>query len=84
MKGEKRTWQDKARLGLLPARVVSAVKKAEIMRLLQENDRLKDQLHTANTKIKELRQEARDWEKAADGLARMIEEMKEKEGAGNV
>ena len=29
-------------------------------------------------------QKARDWEKAADGLARMIEEMKEKEGAGNV
>lgn len=51
---------------------------------MQENDSLKDRLHTANTKIKELRQKTRDWEKAADGLARMIEEMKEKEGAGNV
>jgi hypothetical protein len=45
---------------------------------------LKEQLHTANTKIKEFRQKARDWEKEADGLARMIEEMKEKEGEGNV
>lgn len=70
----------------VPPEIMNAApqRKAEIMRLLQEKDRLKDQLHTANTKIKELRQEARDWEKAADGLARMIEEMKEKEGAGNV
>ena len=58
--------------------------KAEIMRLLQENDSLKDQLHKADGKIKELRKEARDWERAADGLARWIEEIKEKEGAGNV
>ncbi len=63
---------------------VAPQQKAEIMRLLQENDSLKDQLHKAGGKIKELRQKARDWERAADGLARWIEEIKEKEGTGNV
>ena len=58
--------------------------KTDIMRLLKENDSLKDQLHKEDGKIKELRKEARDWERAADGLARWIEEIKEKEGAGNV
>lgn len=52
--------------------------KTEIIRLLQENDSLKDQLHTANRKIMELWKKAGDWQQAADGLARMIEEMKEK------
>ena len=55
-----------------------------IARLAEENDSLKDQLHKEDGKIKELRQKARDWERAADGLARWIEEIKEKEGAGNV
>ena len=70
----------------VPPEIMNAApqQKAEIMRLLQENDSLKDQLHKADGKIKELRKEARDWERAADGLARWIEEIKEKEGAGNV
>ena len=70
----------------IPPEIMNAApqQKAEIARLLQENDSLKDQLHKADGKIKELRKEARDWERAADGLARMIEEMKEKEGARNV
>ena len=70
----------------IPPEIINAApqQKAEIMRILQENDSLKDQLHKADGKIKELRKEARDWERAADGLARMIEEMKEKEGARNV
>ena len=70
----------------IPPEIMTAApqQKAEIMRLLQENDSLKDQLHKADGKIKELRKEARDWERAADGLARWIEEIKEKEGAGNV
>ena len=70
----------------IPPEIINAApqQKAEIMRLLQENDSLKDQLHKADGKIKELRKEARDWERAADGLARWIEEIKEKEGAGNV
>lgn len=70
----------------IPPEIMNAApqQKAEIMRLLQENDSLKDQLHKAGGKIKELRQKARDWERAADGLARWIEEIKEKEGAGNV
>ncbi|MCM1296462.1 MAG: hypothetical protein NC311_13070 [Muribaculaceae bacterium] len=55
--------------------------KAEIKKLLQENSSLKIQLYRAEEKIKELRREARDWERAADGLACMIEEMKEKEDA---
>ncbi|MCM1217246.1 MAG: hypothetical protein NC548_22325 [Lachnospiraceae bacterium] len=70
----------------IPPEIMNAApqQKAEIKKLLQENDSLKSKLHTAEGKIKELRREARDWEKAADGLARMIEEMKEKEGARNV
>ena len=70
----------------IPPEIMNAApqQKAEIKKLLQENSSLKSQLHTAEGKIKELRREARDWEKAADGLARMIEEMKEKEGARNV
>ena len=70
----------------IPQEIMNAApqQKAEIMRLLQENDSLKDQLHKADGKIKELRKETRDWERAADGLARWIEEIKEKEGAGNV
>lgn len=66
----------------IPPEIMNAApqQKVEIMRLLQENDSLKDQLHTANAKIKELRKETRGWEKAADGLARMIEEIKEKNG----
>lgn len=70
----------------IPPEIMTAApqQKAEIMRLLQENDSLKDQLHKVDGKIKELRKEARDWERAADGLARWIEEIKEKEGAGNV
>lgn len=70
----------------VPPEIMDAApqQKAEIMRLLQENDRLKDKLHIADGKIKELRQEAWNWEKEADGLAHMIEEMKAKEGAGNV
>ena len=70
----------------IPPEIMNAApqQKTEIMRLLQENDSTKDQLHKADGKIKELRKEARDWERAADGLARWIEEIKEKEGAGNV
>ncbi len=70
----------------IPPEIMNAApqQKAEITKLLQENSSLKEQLHIANAKIKELRQKARDWEKAADGLARMIEEMKAKEGADNV
>lgn len=44
-------------------------KKGRIVEILQENEDLKNQLNVANTTIAELRQ-------AADGLARMIEEMK--------
>ena len=55
-----------------------------IARLAEENNSLKDKLRIANGKIKELRQKARGWQQAADGPARMIEEMKEKEGARNV
>ena len=78
---EKPDWRRR-----IPPEIMTAApqQKAEIMRLLQENDSLKDQLHKADGKIKELRKEARDWERAADGLARWIEEIKEKEGAGNV
>lgn len=70
----------------IPPEIMNAApeQKAEITRVLQENDSLKDKLHTANTKIRELQQEARDWKKAADGLAHLIEEMKEKEGTGDV
>lgn len=65
----------------IPPEIMNATpqEKAEIIRILQENDSLKDKLHIANGKIKELRQKARDWQQAADGLARMIEETKKKE-----
>ncbi len=70
----------------IPPEIMNAVpqQKAEIIKLLQENDILKGKLHIADGKIKELRQKVRDWQQAADGLARMIEDMKEKEGARNV
>ncbi len=58
--------------------------KADILKLLQEKECLQDQLITANSKIIECQRKAKDWQQAADGLARMIEEMKAKEGAGNV
>lgn len=58
--------------------------KADIVKLLQEKEYLKDQLITANSKIIEWQRKAKDWQQAADGLAHMIEEMKAKEGAGNV
>ena len=65
----------------IPPEIINAApqQKAEIIKLLQENNSLKDKLRIANGKIKELRQKARGWQQAADGLARMIEETKEKE-----
>lgn len=53
--------------------------KEENVRLVQENDILKNQLSAVNRRIVKLKQEIKDWQQAADGLARMIEEMKEKE-----
>lgn len=46
----------------IPPEIMNATlqQKAEIMRFLRENDSLKDQLHKANRKIKELRQETKD------------------------
>ena len=70
----------------IPPEIMNATpqEKGEILKLLQENEVLKNQLIAANNKITELKRKARDWQQAADGLARMIEEMKAKEGAGNV
>lgn len=53
--------------------------KEENVRLVQENDILKNQLSAINRRIAKLKQEIKDWQQAADGLARMIEEIKEKE-----
>lgn len=70
----------------IPPEIMNAApqEKGEILKLLQENEVLKNQLIAANDKITELKRKAREWQQAADGLARMIEEMKAKEGAGNV
>lgn len=55
----------------IPSEVMNAApqQKGRIAEILQENEDLKNRLNVANTTIAELRQ-------AADGLARMIEEMK--------
>jgi len=70
----------------IPPEIMNAAprEKGEILKLLQENEVLKNQLRTANNKIAELKRKEGDWQQAADGLAHMIEEMKAKEGAGNV
>lgn len=67
----------------IPPEIMNAApqQKKEISKLLQENEVLRNQLVSANSKITELKRKIRDWQQAADGLARMIEEMKEKEGA---
>ncbi len=57
----------------------------EILKLIEKNETLKSKLDAANGKIAELRREAEEWQQAADGLARMIEEMNERERRrGNV
>lgn len=58
--------------------------KRDFLELLRENETLKSQLSTANSKITELNLEAKGWQQAAEGLARMIEEIRAKEEAGNV
>ena len=58
--------------------------KEENVKLMQENELLKAQVIAANSRIMKLKKEIKDWQQAADGLARWIEKMKEKEGAGNV
>ena len=66
--------------------VLTVIEKPDLRRRIPPEimNAAPQQLHKADGKIKELRKEARDWERAADGLARWIEEIKEKEGAGNV
>lgn len=70
----------------IPPEIMNAApqQKKEISKLLQENEVLRNQLVSANSKITELKRKIRDWQQAADGLARMIEEIKVKEGADNV
>jgi len=67
----------------IPPEVMNAApqQRADILKLLQEKEYLKAQLTMANNKIIKCRQEARDWQQAAEGLARAIEEMKEREDA---
>lgn len=55
-----------------------------ILTLLDENESLKKQLIEKQAEIAYWRQQAAEWERAADGLAHMIEDMKQKEGAPGV
>lgn len=67
----------------IPPEIMNAApqQQGEIIKLLQENEVLRNQLSTANNKIAELKREVREWQQAADGLARVIEEIKAKEAA---
>lgn len=48
---------------------------AEISRLIEENRSLRAKLDGAKGRISRLRRESKDWQQAAEGLARMIEEL---------
>lgn len=69
----------------IPPEIMDAApeQKAEILKLLRDNEVLKTSLFLAKEKIAELRREIREWQQTADGLARMIEEMKAKETAAD-
>ena len=62
----------------------STTEGLRILALMDENERLKKQLDEKQAEIEHWQQQAAEWEKAADGLAYMIEEMKQKEGTPDV
>lgn len=59
-------------------REVPLKESAQILTLMDEKERLKKQLDEKQKEIAHWQQQAAEWEKAADGLARMIEKMKQK------
>lgn len=67
----------------IPQEVMGAAPqwKAEILKLMQDKEILKNLLNAANGEIAELKQEVKDWQQTADGLAHMIEEIKAEETA---
>ena len=63
-------------------------KKEMVLKLIRENGELRDKNEKAYAKIKKWQKEAKKyeqelnkWQQAAEGLARMVEEMQEKERA---
>lgn len=65
-------------------------KKEMVLKLVRENGELRDKNEKAYAKIKKWQKEAKKyeqelnkWQQAAEGLAHMIEEMREKESAND-
>lgn len=67
----------------IPPEIAQAPTKEglKILALMDENKRLQKQLNEKEAEIAYWRQQAAEWETAADGLAHMVEDMKQKEGA---
>ena len=70
----------------IPPEIATAPTKEglRILEIMDENKDLKKRLDEKQAEIEHWQQKAAEWEKAADGLARMIEKMKQKEGATGV